>query len=76
MTSTRDMISWFLENNDLTMNQLASASGVPIKRVQSFINGETNLPYKIALGLNRLLPGIKTEDNVSYDKETCGKPII
>ena len=75
MTSTRDIISWFLENNNLTMNQLASASGVTIQKVQSFIKGETNLPYKIALGLNKLLPIIKTEDIVSYDK-TCGKPII
>lgn len=50
------------------MNQLASASGVTIQKVQSFIKGETNLPYKIAMGLNKLLPGIKTEDIVSYDK--------
>ena len=67
MTSTEEMITWFLDNNDLTINQLAEASGVTPKTVYRVINEEAKLSNKIALGLHKLLPGIKIEDIVAYD---------
>ena len=67
MTSTGEMIAWFLDNNDLTINQLAEASGVTPKTVYRVINEEAKLSNKIALGLHKLLPGIKIEDIVAYD---------
>lgn len=67
MTSTGDMIAWFLENNDLTINQLAEASGVTPRTVYRMINEGAKLSNKIALGLHKLLPGIKIEDIVAYD---------
>ena len=67
MTSTGEMIAWFLDNNDLTINQLAEASGVTPKTVYRVINEGAKLSNKIALGLHNLLPGIKIEDIVAYD---------
>ena len=67
MTSTGDMIAWFLENNDLTINQLAEASGVTPTTVYRVINEGANLSVQIAFGLHKLLPGIKIEDIVAYD---------
>lgn len=67
MTSTGEMITWFLDSNDLTINQLAEASGVTPKTVYRVINEEAKLSNKIALGLHKLLPGIRIEDIVAYD---------
>lgn len=67
MTSTGEMIAWFLGNNGITINQLARASGVTSKTVYRLIHEGANLSDKIALGLHKLLPGIKPEDIIAYD---------
>lgn len=67
MTSTGEMIAWFLDNNDITLNQLASVSGLKTKTVYRLIHEGTKLTDQIALGLHELLPGIKPEDIVAYD---------
>ena len=67
MTSTGEMIAWFLDNNDITVNLLARASSVTSKTVYRLIHEGANLSYKIALGLHILLPEIKAEDIVAYD---------
>lgn len=67
MTSTGEMIAWFLDINDITLNQLARASGSTPKMVYKLINEGEKLSEEIALGLHKLLPGIKAEDIVAYD---------
>lgn len=67
MTSTGEMIAWFLDNNGITVNQLAEASDVTPKTVYRLINDGTKLSEKISLGLHKLLPGIKPEDIIAYD---------
>lgn len=67
MTSTGEMIAWFLDNNDITLNQLTEASGLKTKTVYRLIHEGTKLTDQIALGLHELLPGIKPEDIVAYD---------
>ena len=67
MTSTGEMIAWFLDNNDITLNQLTEASGLKTKTVYRLIHEGTKLTDQIALGLHELLPGIKAEDIVAYD---------
>lgn len=56
MTSTGEMIAWFLDNNDITLNQLASVSGLKTKTVYKMITEGAELSDKIALGLHMLLP--------------------
>lgn len=67
MTSTGEMIAWFLDNNGITINQLAEVSGVAPRTIYRLINEGAKLSGKIALGLHELLPGIKVEDIVAYD---------
>ena len=67
MTNTGEMIACFLDNNDISLNHLASVSGVKPKTVYRLIHEGTKLTNQIALGLHMLLPGIKAEDIVAYD---------
>lgn len=67
MTSTGEMIAWFLDNNGITINQLAEVSSVKPMTVYRLIHEGTKLSDKIALGLHILLPGIKLEDIIAYD---------
>lgn len=67
MTNTGEMIASYLDNNDITLNQLASISGLKTKTVYKMITEGAELSDKIASGLLELLPGIKPEDIVAYD---------
>ena len=67
MTRTGEMIAWFLDNNDITLYQLASVSGLKNKTVYKLINEGEKLSEEIALGPHKLLPGRKAEDIVAYD---------
>jgi len=67
LLSTGQIISAYLEANDLNIFDLAKASGVEAKTIYRLINDESKVSYKVVQGMNKLIPGISLDFLVSYD---------
>ena len=67
IVSTSKMIGTYLQENSITLEQLADASGVSIITIQRLFNEESKLPYDVAKGVNALIPEIGVEFLMNYD---------
>ena len=69
MVSTGNILKMYLEENGFCALQLSEASNVSLRTIIRVLNDERPLDVEIALGMNKLLPGIKPEFLVSYDSK-------
>ena len=69
MVSTGKVLKMYLEENGLCAAQLAAISNVSLRTIIRVLNDERKLDPKIAIGMSKLLPGIKAEFLVSYDSK-------
>ncbi len=65
--STAQMVKNYMEANNITATQLASASGVSVRSVYRFLNEGSKLSKKIAAGINTLIPEISVGFLMIYD---------
>lgn len=67
LIDTGTMIKVYLEENGITIEDLAKASDVSVKTVYRVLNNQTKLSYKVANGINKLIPEITEDFLMSYD---------
>lgn len=64
---TGTVIKTYMEENDITIEDLANASDVSIKTIYRILNNQSKLNYKVASGINKLIPEITEDFLMSYD---------
>ncbi len=70
VVSTGTMIYEYLDANGFTIDDLYKASGVSYRTIFRVVTAqESKLPYKIAEGVNRLIPEISVSFLMKYDAE-------
>lgn len=67
--STAKLISMYIEDNNIKIEDLASASNVNSRTVRRILNDECKLSYDVAFGLQTLIPELKAEFLASYDSK-------
>lgn len=69
MVSTGTIIKMYLVENGISLAEVAEASNVSLRTVMRVINDETKLGIDVAIGINKLLPEIKSDFLLSYDSQ-------
>lgn len=64
---TGTVIKSYLDENEITITQLSDASDVSIKTIYRVLNNQSKLTYKVASGINKLIPEISIDFLMSYD---------
>lgn len=67
LSSTAYLFGEFMSANNITVKQLAEASGVSVRTIYRVLNDESKLNSKVAFGLNRLLPDVSPSFLMKYD---------
>ena len=67
LSSTAYLFGEFMFANNISVKQLAEASGVSMRTVYRILNDETKLSSKVAFGLNKLLPDVSPSFLMKYD---------
>ncbi len=65
--STGEMMKGYMDANDVSVSELAAASGVSARTIYRLLNDESKLSRKIAVGMNALIPEITVEFLMMYD---------
>ena len=67
LVSTGTIVKMYLSENGFSYLDLANASNVSLRTIIRIVNDERPLGVDAAIGLNKLIPEIKTDFLVSYD---------
>jgi len=67
LLDTGKIIETYLEENNITIDQLKDVCGVSSRTIIRVLKGESKLSYEIAKGINTLIPEISIEFLITYD---------
>ncbi len=67
LSSTAYLFEEFMSANNISVKQLAEASGVSTRTIYRILNDEVKLSSKVAFGLNKLLPDVSPAFMMRYD---------
>lgn len=69
MVKTSNMLKLYLEENNFTINDLLKVTDVSSATLYNFFAGRGKFTYKIALGINKLMPELSIPFLMKYDAE-------
>lgn len=67
--STGEMVAIYLQENGLTVRDLADVAGVSQKSVYLFLSDEARLSSQMAIALERLIPSLTAVFTMAYDAQ-------